>query len=102
VTPASAARWERPASPRGIAPLGQDPLSVWLRTTLWHLLTVQDHTQAWLANEVGITPKHLNQMLQGKVGISADLGSRMLAALGYELVLAMRPLITAAVIGDPS
>lgn len=72
-----------------------DPVSALVRVELWQLLGQTGTSQVALAQATGFSTKHLNQMLQGKVGISADLGCQLLGALGYELVLAMRPVIAA-------
>lgn len=71
----------------------QDPLSTWLRPVLWRLLDDSDVTQVALAEEVGISPKHLNQMLQGVVGIGSTMAARLLAAFGYQLAIGMTAVI---------
>ena len=71
----------------------RDPLSTWLRPVLWRLLDSNDVTQVALAKEVSISPKHLNQMLQGGIGIGAAMAARLLAAFDYQLVIGMTTLI---------
>lgn len=70
----------------------EDPLSVWLRPVLRRLLDSNGVRQVGLAEEVGISPKHLNQMLQGVIGISPEMAERLLAAFGYQLVIGMTAL----------
>lgn len=42
-------------------------------------------SQASLALRLGLTQKHISQVLTGKAGLSFDLAERMLAALGRRL-----------------
>lgn len=94
MTASATPRRGRPAHPP-TAPVGNDPLSAWLRPVVWHLLNSGGHTQVWLAHTAGVGTKHLNQVLQGKVGLSPDMAVRILAALGYQLVLGITPLVAA-------
>jgi hypothetical protein len=43
-------------------------------------------TQAWLAEKMRVTQKHMSQILTGKVGLSFDFAERCLAVLGRRLV----------------
>ncbi len=47
--------------------------------------------QSTLAARVGITPKHLSQMITGKVGLNFDIVDRLLVECGRRLVLATVP-----------
>jgi plasmid maintenance system antidote protein VapI len=44
--------------------------------------------QVEIAEEIGITEKHVSQMFTGKVGMSVDMAERILRACGRSLVLA--------------
>jgi transcriptional regulator with XRE-family HTH domain len=47
----------------------------------------QRATQLGLAERLGITPKHLNQMLTGKVTGSPEMLERMARAVGLQIVI---------------
>lgn len=49
-------------------------------------LAEQDMTQAELAQRMGITQKHMSNLLNGKTALSFDFAERCLAALGRRLV----------------
>ncbi len=54
-------------------------------------IVASGRTQADVAEAAGITPKHMSQIVQGKVGASLDVVDRLLGAVGRELVLSTRP-----------
>lgn len=58
-----------------------------LRTGVRARLQVRHVTQASLAARLGITPKHLNQVLGGHVVGSPDLLARMAEAVGLEIAI---------------
>jgi predicted transcriptional regulator len=49
-------------------------------------------TQTQVAEELGISQKHVSQTLIGHVGLSVNLAERMLAVCGRVLVLGTEPL----------
>lgn len=49
-------------------------------------------TQVDIAHAVGITPKHLNQILRGHIAAGVDMTDRILTALGRHPILATVPL----------
>jgi transcriptional regulator with XRE-family HTH domain len=51
-------------------------------------IAASGRTQAEVAAEVGITPKHLSQFVSGHCGMSLDLVDLVLRSLGRGLVLA--------------
>lgn len=53
-----------------------------LRSEVLRALNDSTYTQKWLAEQVGITEKHMSQMLTGKVSLTVRLAEAMLAALG--------------------
>jgi hypothetical protein len=55
---------------------------------LWREIAAAGYRQRDMAPIVGITEKHLSQMLNLKVGINPDIADRILAACGRRLVLA--------------
>lgn len=80
----------RPAKPTFSKRTG-DPFSDWARPVIWHLLETQDRTQVDLAACIGVSPKHLNQMLHGLVGINPATGERIFRSLGYSVVFGITP-----------
>lgn len=62
----------------GQPPREGDVLGTWLRDRLRAGLTTQSWTQAHLAQMVGISEKHLSQLLTGKVEGSISLWDRLL------------------------
>lgn len=44
-----------------------------------------DVRQYELAAQLGITPKHLNQVLKGHVRLTVDMAEQIVAELGYDL-----------------
>lgn len=66
------------------------PSSGHLASLIWSEIAASNLTQASVAAMVGITPKHLTQIVRGHAGASLDLVDRLLAALGRELVLSTR------------
>jgi len=69
-----------------------DRLSTAVRAEIWSLLVVSDRSQVWLASETGLTTKHINQMLQGHIGIGCEMAERMLACFGRQLAIGTAPL----------
>lgn len=70
------------------------PVPQWLaqlRAEVERRVAAQHSTQAALAAHLGITPKHINQILRGKVNGSPELLDRIAAAVGLRI---------AVVIGD--
>jgi plasmid maintenance system antidote protein VapI len=55
-------------------------------------LAASGWSQADLARAVGITPKHMSQIVTGRANAGPDLADRLLAALGRRAVLATVPL----------
>ena len=53
-------------------------------------LRITDVSQAELGRRLGISPKHISQMLTGRVAISLDMAERILSAVGYTLVVSAR------------
>jgi len=58
-----------------------------LRTEVRTRLRARHVTQASLAAYLGISPKHINQILAGKVVGSPDLLARMAEAMGMEITV---------------
>lgn len=63
-----------------------------LRTLVKGLLEREGITQAELARRIGHSEKHVSQALTGVIRMSLPLADRMLAAMGWELQLAVAPL----------
>lgn len=58
-----------------------------LRAEVRTRLEARHATQASLAGHLGISPKHLNQVLSGKVTGSPDLLARMAEAMGMQIAI---------------
>jgi transcriptional regulator with XRE-family HTH domain len=58
-----------------------------LRAEVRSRLEARHVTQASLAAHLGISPKHLNQILSGKVTGSPDLLARMAEAMGMQIAI---------------
>jgi len=58
-----------------------------LRAEVRARLEARHVTQASLAKHLGITPKHINQVLSGKVTGSPDLLARMAEAMGMQITV---------------
>lgn len=58
--------------------------------TLRELLAERDEEQVLWAKRLGISTKHLSQIVTGKVGLSADIAVRMEAFLGLDALTLMR------------
>jgi hypothetical protein len=59
---------------------------------VWAEIAAAGYRQHDMAETVGITPKHLSQMVNVKVGANLDIVDRILAACGRRLVLATEPI----------
>lgn len=55
-------------------------------------LRIADVTQAELGRRLGLSPKHLSQMLTGKSAISLDMAEKMLREIGWELEVDAVPI----------
>jgi predicted transcriptional regulator len=62
---------------------------------LWAEMAAAGHRQYDMAETVGITPKHLSQIINVKVGTNLDIVDRILTACGRRLVLATEPITEA-------
>lgn len=58
-----------------------------VREALRQALIEQDITQKELAERLGVTQKHISQVLSGKSGLSFDFAERCAAALGMVIVI---------------
>lgn len=58
--------------------------------TLRELLEERDEEQVLWARRIGISTKHMSQIVTGKVGLSADIAVRMEAHLGLDALTLMR------------
>lgn len=61
---------------------------------VWAEIAAAGYRQQDMAETVGITPKHLSQMVNVKVGVNPDLLDRILAVCGRRLVLGTEPITT--------
>lgn len=59
------------------------------RSAIQQALDEDGLTQVALAEKVGISPKHLNQILRGHMDARPEIADRILAALGRRLVVAL-------------
>lgn len=57
------------------------------RHEILEALSATTTTQATLAERLGMSEKHVSNVLTGRVGLSFDLAERMLGALGRRLVV---------------
>ena len=62
-----------------------------LRLLVWGAIRTTRTPQTELAARTGHTPKHINFVLHGKSRLSLDLAEKLLAIMGFELVLRLRP-----------
>lgn len=67
-----------------------DPTAAMRRTVL-AALACEGIAQAELARRCGVSAKHVNQTLRGHAGLSVSLAGRMLAAVGWRLVIGAHP-----------
>jgi transcriptional regulator with XRE-family HTH domain len=58
-----------------------------IRAAIWRALDEDELTQAALAERAGITPKHLNQILQGHIDPRPEMADRIFAALGRRILV---------------
>lgn len=65
-----------------------------LAETLRAAIAAADTTQAALALHVGISAKHMSQLLQGKAWPAPELVDRLLFAVGRRIVVDTEPLTT--------
>jgi plasmid maintenance system antidote protein VapI len=63
-----------------------------LARLLWSEIAGSDQRQCDVAESVGITEKHLSQIINGHTGVSLDLADRLFAACGRRLVIATEPV----------
>lgn len=56
-----------------------------VREAIRQALNESELTQSELAEQVGMSQKHISQVLSGKSGLSFDLAEQMLAVLGRRL-----------------
>lgn len=68
-----------------------DRLSILVRVELWQLLDQTGTPQVVLAEETGLSTKHVNQMLNGKTGITPETADRLLAVFDRQLVIGTAP-----------
>ncbi|MEU6725510.1 helix-turn-helix domain-containing protein [Nonomuraea wenchangensis] len=61
-----------------------------VRAEVAKCITMSGMSQAQVARTVGITPKHMSQVLTGKAGLSAELAGRIAEACGRDLVIRSR------------
>jgi transcriptional regulator with XRE-family HTH domain len=64
-----------------------------VREALKSALIEQEMTQAELATRLGVTQKHISQVLSGKSGLSFDFAERIGAVLGVLLTVDVRPSV---------
>ena len=62
-----------------------------LRALVRAALTATSTTQTALAAGLGMSQKHVSRVLGGHDNLSASLADRMLRAVGWQLVISMRP-----------
>lgn len=48
------------------------------------------YTQKWLAEQVGVTQKHISQLLNGRTSLNIGIAEAMLAALGMVATVDVR------------
>lgn len=65
--------------------------SAQLRAIVIATLDQQGVKQVELADRIGHSQKHVSQTLTGACGLSLNLASKMLAALGMDLVVSIVP-----------
>jgi hypothetical protein len=63
-----------------------------LRRLVWGAIRATGTPQTVLASKTGYTPKHINCVLHGKSRLTLDTAEKMLAVMGFELVLRLRSL----------
>lgn len=67
-----------------------------VREALRSALMEQEMTQAELAARLGVTQKHISQVLSGKTGLSFDFAERVGSVLGVMLNVEVRPAISSS------
>lgn len=77
---------------RADPPLAQAALPDQIRHAVKGLLAERGLAQYRLAARVGITPKHLSEMLNAHSHISVEMAERIFAALGHRPMLRVVPL----------
>lgn len=61
-----------------------------LLAAIRHALDESTYTQKWLADQVGVTQKHMSQMLNGRTSLNLALAEAMLATLGQVATVEIR------------
>jgi plasmid maintenance system antidote protein VapI len=69
-----------------------DRISALVRHYLRAHFANADMWQYQLAEQVGISPKHLSGIIHGHVGVTPQMAERLLTAIGLRLVLGVEPL----------
>lgn len=72
-----------------------------LRDAIRAHLAETDTTQASLAEQLGISQKHMSQVLRGHVSLSLGMAERISAAIGLRLDVALTPLTEKPEDGTP-
>jgi plasmid maintenance system antidote protein VapI len=70
-----------------------------LASLVWAEVAASGCRQAEVCRAVGISQKHLSEMVNGRAGMSLDLVDRVLAAVGRELVLSTRVQVDSPRVG---
>jgi len=79
------------------------PVPPWLaqlRAEVERRIAAQHSTQAALAAHLGITPKHVNQILRGHVNGSPDMLDRIAAAVGLRIAIVVGEAEPVPLAGD--
>ena len=48
--------------------------------------------QIWIAQQLGVSQKHLNQMLTGRISLTLDWAQRIATVCGYKVTIVVEPV----------
>lgn len=63
-----------------------------LRDEIRDLLFASDITQKDLAEQLGITQKHMSQMITGRAHLNLEMAEKILAILGHVVSIQIEPI----------
>lgn len=63
-----------------------------LRTEIQNLIKTSGLKQIWIAEQLGVSQKHLSQMLRGTVAMTLDWAQRIAKACGHEVTVTVTPV----------
>lgn len=69
-----------------------DRLAQLVRDNVRAYLAVNRRRQWWVAEQAGITEKHLSQIMNSRTGVTTKLAETLLSVVGQQLILRAEPI----------